>query len=57
MAKYRIKYHTGAGDFEFSGTLAQAQAEADDGAAYTQESITIHDAETGEEISRRNWFW
>ena len=55
MAKYYI-YHTGAGDFEFSGTLAQAQAAADDDAAYTQAPITIHDAETGEEVSRRNWY-
>lgn len=56
MAKYYINYHTGAGDFEFSGTLAQAQAAADDDAAYTQAPITIHDAETGEEVSRRNWY-
>lgn len=55
MAKYYINYHTGAGDCEFSGTLAQAQAAADDDAAYTQAPITIHDAETGEEVSRRNW--
>lgn len=54
MAKFRINYHTGAGDDVIDGTLAEAQAYADRHARYTQEAITIED-ENGNEICRRNW--
>ena len=53
--KYFVKYHTGAGDFEFNGTLDEAKAAADEGAAYTQQSITICD-ESGAEIACRVWY-
>ncbi|TCL43205.1 hypothetical protein [Harryflintia acetispora] len=51
---YYINYHTGAGDNN-AETLEQAKVLADQGAAYTQQPITIHD-EDGEEVARRNWF-
>lgn len=52
--KFFIKYGTGAGDFDFSGTLEEAKAKADAGSAYTQRDYYIEN-ENGEEICRRNW--
>ena len=51
---YYIDYNTGAGN-EWAETLEDAKALADDGAAYTQESIVIKD-EDGKEITRRDWY-
>ena len=51
---YYIKYHTGAGD-ETAASIDEAKRIADDGAAYTQQSITIED-EDGNEITRRPWW-
>ncbi len=51
---YKINYHTGAGDAEFTGDIWGAMAEADSGAAYTQQPITIED-EDGNEVARRPW--
>lgn len=52
--KYTIRYHTGAGDQEFTGDLAGAMAEADAGAAYTQQPITIE--EGGTTVAKRPWY-
>lgn len=53
--EYTINYHTGAGNEVIeSDDLAEVMAEADKGAAYTQESITIED-ESGKEVARRPW--
>ena len=52
--KYYINYHTGAGNFEFEGTLEDAKKEADKSIAYTQQDITIE--MNGEEIARRDWY-
>lgn len=53
--KYHINYHTGAGNEYVEGSLDEAKKIADDGAAYTQEPITIED-EYGEEVARRPWW-
>ena len=55
MPKYHIHYNTGAGDFTVSGTLEQAMQQADAGAAYTQQDITISDNH-GNIIARRPWY-
>ena len=52
---YMIRYNTGAGDEEITGTLATAKRIADDGAAYTQQDIVIED-ESGDEVARRVWY-
>lgn len=39
---YYISYGTGAGNLEMIGTLAEVMAEAEEGLAYTQESVTIY---------------
>ena len=52
--KYYINYNTVAGD-EWADTLEAAKELADDGAAYTQQPITIED-EDGNEITRRPWW-
>ena len=50
---YYINYQTGAGN-DTAGTLDEAKRLADEGAAYTQQPITIED-EDGNEVSRRAW--
>lgn len=52
---YHINYHTGAGNFSIDGTLEDAKRAADEGAAYTQQPIIIHD-EDGNEVARRQWW-
>lgn len=52
--KYFIDYGTGAGNEWVSGTLADAKAVADDGAAYTQCGICII-GEDGEAVAGRPW--
>jgi len=52
---YKINYHTGAGDTEFTGDILLAMATADSGAVYTQQPITIED-EDGNEVARRQWY-
>lgn len=60
MGRYYIDYNTGAGNQEFVGTLTEAKAEADEGAAYTQKDISIYDAESRdankEPITKRYWY-
>lgn len=51
---YFINYHTGVGDEWFEGTLDEAKAQADAGAAFTQQRFTIDD-EDGNTISTRHW--
>lgn len=53
--KYYINYHTGAGDEWIEGTLDEAKEAADDGAAYTQQDITIED-ENGDAVCFRPWW-
>lgn len=55
MGKYYINYNTGAGNEWITGTLEDAQRAADDGAAYTQQPITIED-EHDNEVARRPWW-
>lgn len=55
MTTYNINYHTGAGDETIAGTLESAMSAADNGAAYTQQDITISD-ERGQEVARRRWW-
>lgn len=52
---YTINYHTGAGNFEVEGDLDEAKTQADQGATYTQEPITIDD-ENGNAVARRSWW-
>jgi hypothetical protein len=54
MEEYYINYHTGAGNEWVEGTLDDAKKVADAGAAYTQENISIEDAE-GREVACRVW--
>ena len=53
--KFFINYNTGAGNDIVYGDLFDAMEKADDGAAYTQESIVITD-ENGNEVARRQWY-
>ena len=55
MGRYTINYHTGAGDDTINGTLDDAMQAADEGAAYTQQPITICD-EDGNAIAQRVWW-
>lgn len=41
MKKYLINYCTGAGNKEIEGTLEEAMKIAEEGIAYTQESVYI----------------
>lgn len=52
--KYYINYHTGAGNEEITGTLAEAMEVAEKGLAYTQQPVTIHC--DGEEVARLPWW-
>ena len=53
--KYYINYHTGAGnEWVEADSIYDVQAIADDGAAYTQEDITIED-EDDNVLARRRW--
>lgn len=51
---YTINYHTGVGNTE-EETLELAMKKADEGAAYTQQNITIED-ETGNVVAVRKWW-
>lgn len=54
--EYTINYHTGAGNETIeSDDLEAVKAQADEGAAYTQQPITIED-ENGKEVARRTWY-
>lgn len=50
---YYVRFHTGAGDEE-AATLEEAKKLADEGAAYTQQSISIED-EDGAVVLTRPW--
>lgn len=54
MAKYLINYGTGAGNFEFEGTLDEVKTEADKGIAYTQTDCNI--LLDGEVVAMRRWW-
>lgn len=53
--EYYIKYNTGAGNIIITGTLEEAQTEADSSAAYTQKNIDICDSD-GEIVATRRWY-
>lgn len=56
---YEINYHTGAGNQMGIKTLAEAEAIADKGAAYTQSNITIEQStDSGERkvVGIRVWY-
>lgn len=54
MGIYDIRYGTGAGDFRFVGSLSEAKAAADNGAAYTQQNIEIYKGSSL--VSYRPWY-
>ena len=54
--KYRVNYHTGAGNITIdTDDLDEVERQADEGAEYTQQPITIEDT-TGKVIARRPWY-
>lgn len=58
MKKYLIDYRTGAGNKEIEGTLEEAMKIAEEGLAYTQESVYIME-DVGlqwEEVARLPWW-
>ena len=56
MSNYYIDYGTGAGNFEYSGSLHDAMEMADDGVRYTQRDVEIYDADTDELVAVCNWY-
>lgn len=53
--EYTINYNTGAGNETIEAEdLEAVKSQADEGASYTQQSITIED-ENGKEVARRDW--
>jgi hypothetical protein len=52
---YFVKFNTGAGDFEFTGTLETVMLEADKGVAYTQRDVSIEN-ENGKLVAFRRWW-
>lgn len=55
MEKYFINYSTGAGNEEYKGTLEGAMEKAEEGLAYTQESIGINN-EDGDQVAYLPWY-
>jgi hypothetical protein len=54
--EYRINYHTGAGNETINtDDIATVMDKADEGAAYTQENISITD-ENGNLVAIRRWY-
>lgn len=56
MKKYLINFLTYGEDLEFEGTLDDAKKAAENGISYTQESIAIKDANTGDVVSTLPWW-
>lgn len=59
IKNWRIKYHSGAGDFDFTGTRDEALAAADDSIGYTQQSIGLYEVmDDGSEVlsAVRTWY-
>lgn len=54
MKEYYINYNTGAGNEYYTGTIDEAKAVADAGAAYTQRDIDIYDGDTT--VATRHWY-
>ncbi len=50
---YSINYNTGAGNEDDIETIDEAQAIADQGAAYTQQDIDLIDDATSETLTRK----
>ena len=55
MEKYYVNYNTGAGNFEFEGTLDDVKKEAEKGICYTQENIEIED-KNGNTVAYLPWY-
>lgn len=54
MKKYYINYNTGAGNFEFEGTLEEAMKAAEEGLCYTQQNVSIE--LDGEQVAYLPWW-
>lgn len=56
--KYFVNYNTGAGNFEFEGTLDEAKEAAEKRTAYTQEPVTIcvDDGDNWKVVSVLPWY-
>lgn len=54
MSKFYVDYNTGAGNFEFDGSLENAIKSAEADIAYTQQPVTIHS--NGAEVARLPWW-
>ncbi|MFA6662317.1 MAG: hypothetical protein WCS56_04725 [Bacilli bacterium] len=55
MSKYYVNYHTGAGNYEFEGTLEEAIEDASTGLAYTQQNVGIED-EDDKQVAFLPWW-
>lgn len=55
MEKFLINYHTGAGNYEFEGTLEEAMKDASTGLAYTQQSVGIETLD-GTQVAYLPWW-
>lgn len=53
--KYFIDYNTGAGNFEFEGTLEEAIKKAEEGLAYTQQNVYIKTLD-GKQVAYLPWW-
>lgn len=53
--KYYVNYGTGAGNEDVEGTLEDAMKIAEEGLAYTQQSVSIEDEE-GKVVARLPWY-
>lgn len=53
--KYYVNYGTGAGNEYVEGTLEEAMKVAEDGLAYTQQSVSIED-EDGKAVAQLPWY-
>lgn len=56
MNKYYVDYGTEAGNFVVEGSLKEAMKRADEGIAYTQNSVVIKDCDTHEDVAMRQWY-
>jgi hypothetical protein len=54
MSKFFVDYNTGAGNFEYEGTLDEAKKAAEEGLAYTQQSVKIF--ENDEPVAILPWW-
>lgn len=53
--KYFVNFHTGSGDFEFEGSLYDAEKEAGRSVGYTGKDVTIEDSVSDTVYARLPW--